>query len=352
VIEATHRDIGLVFPEVIWHTEVPTLRTAPAPMLLLSKRVHEAGFKVVLTGEGADEFLAGYDIFKEAKVRAFWARAPASRWRPLLLNRLYPEIFDHTQASRGFLMAFFRAGLTEVGAPDYSHAVRWRTTRRTLRFLSDECNRAAGGATETAIADLLHPSFRAWGIVERAQFLEAAIFLPQYLLSSQGDRVAMANSVEGRFPFLDYRLVEFCNRLPSRLKLRGLTEKYLLRQIARPWLPAEIAARRKRPYRAPIHRSFFHAKAPDYVRDLLSPVALRRSGLFKPDVVKQLIAKLDRGSLLGETDDMALAGILSTQILYHQFIESFKRIPPLGGDVDLKLCARTSQQALAGEPRG
>lgn len=341
VIEATHADIGRVFPDLIWHLEVPTLRTAPAPMLLLSKLVHDADCKVVLTGEGADEFLAGYDIFKEATVRSFWARQPASTWRPLLLQRLYPEIFGAAPASQAFLTAFFQAGLTEVEAPDYSHALRWRNTRRTWRFLSDEVVSAGSSSPREAIAPLLPPAFNEWGTLARAQFLEAAIFLPQYLLCSQGDRVAMANAVEGRFPFLDYRLVEFCNRLPRSVKLRGLHDKYLLRRLARRWLPPEIWARRKRPYRAPIHRSFFHAHTPDYVRDLLSPAALKRSGLFKPAPVVQLVAKLDRGQPLGETDDMALAGILSTQLLHDRFVEHFDRVPPLGAEVDLKVCGRT-----------
>src|SRR5204863_3137406 len=88
----THADIGRVFPDVIWHTEAPLMRTAPAPMFLLSKLVRDSGFKVVLTGEGADEFLAGYDIFKEAIIRRFWAKRPDSRLRPMLLRRLYPDI--------------------------------------------------------------------------------------------------------------------------------------------------------------------------------------------------------------------------------------------------------------------
>src|ERR1017187_3276477 len=87
VVHATHADIGRVFPDVVWHTEVPLMRTAPAPMFLLSKLVRDSGFKVVLTGEGADEFLAGYDIFKEAKIRRFWAREPESKFRHLLLKR-------------------------------------------------------------------------------------------------------------------------------------------------------------------------------------------------------------------------------------------------------------------------
>jgi len=330
VIEAAHADIARVFPDVIWHTEVPTLRTAPAPMFLLSRCVRDAGFKVVLTGEGADEFLAGYDIFKEATLRSFWARRPASRWRPLLVQRLYPEVFSAAPPGLAFLRAFFGERLTEVSAPDYSHALRWRNTRRTWRFLSEDVRRAAGPPLEEVLAGLLPEGFPAWSTLARAQFLEAAIFLPQYLLSSQGDRVAMAHSVEGRFPFLDPRVVEFCNRLPATVKLRGLHDKRLLRQVARRWLPAEICTRRKQPYRAPIHRSFFHTRAPEYVRELLAESALRRTGLFKPEVVAPLVAKLEHGGVIGETDDMALAGILSTQLLHARFVERFPRAEPLG----------------------
>src|SRR5205085_9191490 len=107
----------------------------------------------------------------------------------------------------------------------------------------------------------LPPEFANWGPLERAQYLEITFFRSTYLLSSQGDRMGMANSVEGRFPFLDFRVVEFCANLPSRLKLRVLEEKYLLRRMADGLVPAEIAKRRKRPYRAPIHRAFFHEKA-------------------------------------------------------------------------------------------
>jgi len=81
VVQATHEDIGRAFPDVVWHTETPILRTAPVPMFLLSKLVHDRRYRVVLTGEGADEFLGGYDIFKEAMIRRFWARQPDSEFR-------------------------------------------------------------------------------------------------------------------------------------------------------------------------------------------------------------------------------------------------------------------------------
>ncbi|MCL4294801.1 MAG: asparagine synthase (glutamine-hydrolyzing) [Anaerolineae bacterium] len=353
VVYATHADIGRVFPQVIWHTETPVLRTSPAPMFLLSKLVHDRHFKVVLTGEGADEFLAGYDIFKEDKVRRFWARQPESTLRPELLKRLYPDIPHLSGGPGAYLAAFFREGLAEVAAPAYSHAIRWRTTSRAKRFFSDDlCQTLRNRDGSAALSIDYPPGFSHWPPLHRAQYLEITIFLSQYLLSSQGDRVAMAHSVEGRFPFLDYRVVEFCNHLPPRLKLRGLTEKYLLKQAARAWLPAAIWERPKRPYRAPIHRSFFplpekqRDPSLDYVRELLSPEQVRTAGLFKPAAVGQLVQKLERGARLSETDDMALVGILSSQLVYRQFVADFSMPPPLSAADDVKICAGRHSEIL------
>ncbi len=339
VVEASHQDIGAVFPDVVWHTETPLLRTAPVPMYLLSKRVHQCGYKVVLTGEGADEFFAGYDIFKEAKVRRFWARFPESKWRFRLLEKLYPDVFQTGQAAISYLKAFFGNGLEDMEALDYSHAIRWKNTRRLWRFMTKEALAECGTtAASDVIAPYLPAAFKHWQPLQRAQYLEITFFLSQYLLSSQGDRVAMANSVEGRFPFLDTRLVEWGNRLPDKLKLRGLEEKFLLRQVGKDWLPAEIWQRTKRPYRAPIHRSFFHQHQPAYVSEQLSEDSIRKSGLFQPLAVRQLVDKVSNGKALGETDDMALAGILSTQLLHHHFSENFPAIRPIGDQDDIKIC--------------
>jgi asparagine synthase (glutamine-hydrolysing) len=338
VLEASHAEIGRVFPEVIWHTEVPVLRTAPVPMFLLSKLVHDHGFKVVLTGEGADELLVGYDIFKEMKIRRFWARRPDSRWRPLLLRRLYTDIADLGRVNLSYLSAFFRAGLTDVSAPDYSHSVRWRNTARTKRFFSAELRNAVAESLPPASRVSYPPEFAGWDPLQKAQFLEMSLFLPQYLLSSQGDRVAMAHSVEGRFPFLDHRVAEFCGNLPSDLKLRVLKEKVLLRLVAKDWVPEEIRLRPKRPYRAPIRESFFGAVRHVYLNDLLSAGQIKRAGLFEPEAVRGLVAKAEGGLPLSETDEMALAGILSTQILERQFVSGFESCPPVSEADDLRIC--------------
>lgn len=332
VIRVTPGDIGAVFPAVIWHTETPILRTSPAPLYLLSRLVRENNYKVVLTGEGADEFLAGYNIFKEALIRRFWARNSDSRLRPLLLTRLYPYIEELSNGRQAYREAFFGQGLTDIGALDYSHAIRWKNTCRARRFFSEELRSLLTDSPDARQQVYYPPEFAGWHPLHQAQYLEITIFLSQYLLSSQGDRVAMAHSVEGRFPFLDYRVVEFCNRLPPDLKLRGLNEKYLLKRFARELLPAEIWTRPKRPYRAPIQRAFLNPVAEVYLEQVLSNQALSQAGLFKPGAVAQLLARGREGREFGETDEMALVGIISTQLLYHQFIEQFAAPPPLNAD--------------------
>ncbi len=323
-----YTDIQHAFPEVIWHTETPILRTAPVPMFLLSQLVRGHNFKVVMTGEGADEFLAGYDIFKEMKIRRFWAAAPDSSLRPKLLRRLYPDI-QRMGASAAYLTAFFKQDLTQTDSPFYSHLIRWRNTARTWRFLQEADGNGYAGASLVPAA-LLPMDFSDWPALSKAQYLEVVTFLSPYLLSSQGDRMAMAHSVEGRYPFLDYRVMEFCNRLPPGMKMPALVEKWLLKRLGAKYLPDTIWRRTKRPYRAPIHRSFFSPQPPSYVTELLSPEAIRDAGCFEPQAVQKLFAKAvsvaaGRGGL-SEVEDMALVGILSTQLVFQQFVRG-KDVP-------------------------
>ncbi len=339
VVQATHAEIGRVFPDVIWHTEAPVMRTSPAPMFLLSRLVHQSGYKVVLTGEGADEFFCGYDIFKEAKVRRFWARRPDSAWRPQLIERLYQDIGRLAQTKGSFLTAFFKDRLTDLDCPWYSHLIRWRNNRRACRFFSADAKATMLASADDHLRSIPLPKeFSKWNALERDQYWEISVFLSQYLLSSQGDRVAMAHSVEGRYPFLDYRVVEFANRLPARMKLRVLRDKHIVREVAKDWLPAEITHRPKRPYRAPIQRSFFGVEGADYVAEVLSERAVREAGLFEPAAVAQFVRRLSDGRPVGETDEMALAGILSTQLLHAQFVKAFPCERPIDKTDDLKVC--------------
>ena len=319
--QCTAANIAEGFATAIRHTENPVLRTAPAPMRLLSRSVRDAGLKVVLTGEGADEVLGGYDIFKEAKVRQFWARHPGSTWRPLLLKRLYPYLDLTSAQGDSYLREFFGQGLDRPQDPFFSHLPRWTTTAQCKMFWSaDFAARAGSGALERLRA-ALPAEMLSWHPFNRAEYLEATTLLPGYLLSSQGDRMLMASSVEGRFPYLDHRLIGFANALHPRIKMRVLREKQLLREAMRHALPPSILKRHKQPYRAPDAAAFLGERMPDYVNELTGASALKRYGYFDPDKVSRLVAKLRRSRAPAVRDNMAFVGILSTQLWHAEFID-------------------------------
>lgn len=310
-------DIGKAFPRFIGHTETPVLRTAGVPLMLLAKTVRDNGCKVVLTGEGADEVFGGYDLFKEAKVRRFWARQPDSKLRPKLLGRLYGYLQNSPAANPALAAAFFGQGLEHIERPVFAHTPRWSTSQRALSFLSPELRAAAGDWDALGFAESRLPAeMMRWAPLARDQYVEAKTLLAGYLLSSQGDRAAMAGSIEGRFPYLDHTLVEFANRLPPSWKIRGLTEKAILRKALGNLLPADILARTKQPYRAPDSQSFFINGRPlDYVAALFDASHLQSTGLFDTAAVTRLYAKARAGKVTGFADNQAFVGILSTLLL-------------------------------------
>ncbi len=316
-------DIARLMPRAVELTEKPTLRTALAPLLSLSAAVQEANLKVVITGEGADELFGGYDIFRENKVRRFWARDPGSQLRPLLFARLNEYLGQDLKRSGAFLAGFYRRGLEDTDDPLYSHRIRYANTARCLRLFDQdviERGAAQGDVLERA-KERLPDNFERLTPLGKAQYLEVMTFLEGYLLHSQGDRMLMGHSVEGRFPFLDVRVAEFAAALPDEMKVRGLEEKYLLRKAAAALIPAEIAGRTKRPYRAPIASAFVGPQAPDYVREVLAPSRLRDAGVFEPEAVQRLVDKCEAaGGVVGETDEMALVGAISVMLLHEQFI--------------------------------
>src|ERR1700682_1053081 len=280
-IRCSKNQIGEVFPDVIWHTEKPVLRTAPAPLYLLSRLVRNSGYKVVVTGEGSDEVLGGYDIFKETKIRRFWESQPDSKMRPILLRRLYPYLQNLQNQPDAYRKACFHINVDRDLQPFFSHIPRWQLTAKLKTFFSDAIRAEIGGGDRySKVRTRLPQSYSSWDSFCQAQYLETKYLLPGYILSSQGDRMAMAHSVEGRFPFLDYRIVEFASKLPVSLEMKVLNEKYLLKRCAAGLIPPSVAKRHKQPYRAPEACSFLQPAAREYMEELLSPAQIRRGGIF------------------------------------------------------------------------
>jgi asparagine synthase (glutamine-hydrolysing) len=322
------QDIAEVFPAVVAHAERPVLRTAPAPLFLLSKLVRDSGIKVVLTGEGADEMFAGYDLFREGKVRRFWGRQPESSLRPRLLERLYPYLARSPVGQQAMAREFFGRGRTGWAEPGFAHQTRWQPAASLQRLFAPDFRVAAEGTdTVGRLLASLPKEFPSWEPLAQDQYLEARTLLSGYLLSSQGDRMLMAHSVEGRFPFLDADLVDLANSLPASFKLRGLDEKHVLKKVASGLVPETVVRRTKQPYRAPDALSFVGPGAPAWIGETMNGRAVADAGVFEPRSVERLWKKCHAsgsGAQFSNSDNMALVGVLSTGLLHEMLV----RAPP------------------------
>ncbi len=317
VVDVGAAEIAGAFPDVIRHAETPLIRTAPVPLYLLAHEVREAGITVVASGEGADELFWGYDLFKEVVLRQLNARDPQRA------AALVDELYDYLGPGAGRRGPIWRQFLLETGAADDllgSHLTRAEATATVKALFRPEV--AEGLGPRPALARLrgeLPAQAQAWSSLERAAWLEVSTLLEPYLLSAQGDRVAMAHGVEGRFPFLDHRVFDLATGLPPERKLHELNDKVALRELAAKLLPETIAARPKQPYRAPEVEPFFAEGAPEYVDELLSEDALEESGIWDPKRVAGLVKRCRAGRATGVREGMALVGVLSTQLFDRAF---------------------------------
>lgn len=325
VVEIGPKEIADALPEVIWHTEMPLVRTAPVPMYLLARAVRANAITVVATGEGADELFWGYDLFKEVALREIAESDPERA--TALLDGLYSYLAPDA-ARRG---PAWRRFILETGAGDDvlgSHLTRARATSAVKGFYHPDVAAAIG--SEASLKRLragLPAGIGSWSRLERASWLEITTLLEPYLLSAQGDRVAMGNGVEGRYPFLDHRVFDCASRLPRSMKLDGMREKAILRDLADRLLPPEIADRSKQPYRAPGVAPFFGPDAPQWVGDLLSNEALNQSELWDPDRVAGLLRRCRAGKAVGAREEMAFVGILTSQLWYQAFVDGSRHWP-------------------------
>ncbi len=346
-IHAGNDAIGAAFPDVVWHAEKPMLRTAPTPLYLLSRLVRDHDLKVVLTGEGADEVFGGYNIFREAKVRKFWSKEPDSKIRPELIGKLYPYIFQNPRLKKS-LQTFFARGIDRPDDPLFSHMIRWNNTSKIKLFFSNELRARIGsydGLRE--VTRSLPREYERWDCVVKAQYLEMTVFLSNYLLSSQGDRMAMANSLEIRLPYLDPNVMEYMSRVPSKWKIYGLDEKHVLKRSFRGLLPDSIVGRNKHPYRAPISNSLLRPATAGYTDDLLSEDKLDSAGLFDPGKVQKLVELLRRPGGGTEVNNMALVGILSAQLVHDRFVANFPSAPGASGEPARLIDRRTPSKGTS-----
>jgi asparagine synthase (glutamine-hydrolysing) len=310
------------FIEAVYHAERPIFRTAPIPLYLLSGRVRESDIKVVLTGEGADEILFGYDTFKELKILEKWKGDRASKETPQLIKQLYPHIKHYADPKRfGMLRMYYEDFLD-----DFDNELVGLNIRATNnKILSTYLNRDLDVTFDKErllerLRGLLPEDFAKWSLLQKNSYLEIRTLLQGYLLSSQGDRMALGHGIEGRYPFLDHRVVEAVFHYPDQFKLDGFSQKHLLREAFRGKIPTSVLDRPKRPYTAPDLISFFRdGQLTEWARHFLSDDVVNDVGLFSTKHVNRFIRKFERRipDEIGYRDNMIVTFILSAQIAAH-----------------------------------
>lgn len=314
----SQNQIPSVLREVIYHTETPLLRSGAFPMYVLAGLVKSHRIKVVLSGEGADELFGGYDIFREVKVREFCRRVPDSEYRPVLYKRINNFVKGLSPQSPGSLKYFYGGADTDVLFS--SHLTRWKLGAFSRQFFSREYQNVMNEGDEFFVMkEALPRGYADWTPVQRAQYLELTTLFSQYLLSSQGDRVSMGTGVECRYPFLDYDIAQFAAALPDSMKIKGLNEKYIVKKLARKYVPEIITKRRKFPYRAPI--SIRQLLSDRYIRSMLDRDRLKQYGIFEPEAVDRFLSAVLLKTSPNERDCMLFMGMLTTQILSELFID-------------------------------
>jgi asparagine synthase (glutamine-hydrolysing) len=308
-------DIVAAYPELIRAAEGPVMDSSAACLMRLARAVHSQGYKVVLTGEGADEALAGYAWFKTQAIRE-----RLNRWSLSFIN----------PAVRSLVLASMRGNPAHV-PPRYG--IRGLRTAqqdvydllaqsRSFVYSGDLWGRLADHSAFDDL-DITNDRFARWHPLNQSLYVGYKVMLAGLLLLVKGDRVAMNSSVETRYPLLDDDVIEFCAAIAPEYKLHGRTDKWLLRQVAARTLPPRIASRPKTMFRASRSEAFLAPDRPHWVDQLLSPESLRATGWFDPAGVARERAALVRFPRITPKQiimDLSLTSVAATQLWHHIFL--------------------------------
>ena len=295
--------------KVVWHLDQPLAEHATLANYMVAE-LASRDVKMVLTGEGGDELFAGYARYSGERLSPFFQRIPqAVKWLALAAS-------SHLPGLRRQKLALYALSQRE----EATRFVNWFplfNSEMKEALLSNDLKDSLRGCDADSVFGEHLASTDASEPLDRMLYVDTKLWLPDLLLA-RGDKMSMAVSLEARVPLLDHKLVEFAATLPQNLKVKGLVRKYLLKKVSRRWLPSEIIDRKKQGFPMP-SSLWFRNEARSFVRDVLSPSALRRRGLFDPIFVEKLIEQHENGF----ADHGALLwGLMSIELWQHVFMDS------------------------------
>jgi asparagine synthase (glutamine-hydrolysing) len=315
ILTTDSRVISDTYARLIVSADCPVIDTSCAALWCLSQEVHHQGYKVALTGEGSDEAFGGYIWFKLRKL-SYWMDVAGVLGSDILNRFIRMRMSPHASSSD------LRRIDAMVGRAHAQTLLYHLVSQARHRYFSAALQERLGDHVAYEDLPLDLERMRRWSPLNQSLYYGYKVHLAGLLLNHKGDRVAMANSVETRYPYLDEDVIAFLSRLAPRWKLRGLTQdKYLLRQAAARILPREVAFRPKGMFRAPLAESFF-VNPPPFVRQLMSPEALRKAGYFDAEAVGRDYALIASGQAakVGVFLKLGLSGVLATQLWHHLYI--------------------------------
>jgi asparagine synthase (glutamine-hydrolysing) len=323
VVECGHDEIRTRYPELIAAAEFPVIDTSCLGLLDLARSVHRHGYKVALTGEGADEWLAGYSWFKIRKLVGWMDRIPF-----LPLGFALRQTVQFLGGQPRFPYGTYQKTLKQLGGSNGWFDLYGLVSTNKLRFFTGEAREKI--LSRSALDDLeISPDLDRWHPFNRQMYFGGRVMLPGHLLASKGDRIAMHSSVETRYAFLDEDVIAYMSKIHPRWKLRGvMNDKFIERKVAERWLPKDVAWRRKKMFRAPmdswakVNREQSSATQSTWIDQLLSPDSVRKAGYFDPGAVERARLKLARpGRGLSRISlEMGLTGVLATQLWHHLYV--------------------------------
>ncbi|MFO0970437.1 MAG: asparagine synthase (glutamine-hydrolyzing) [Gemmataceae bacterium] len=318
VVDCGRQEVLQTYPELIRAAEGPVIDTSCAALLMLARSVHAKGYKVALTGEGADEWLAGYPWYKVQKLLGMMDVIPG-----LPLSNVVRRAYLKLTGAPSYSRAAMRRVLDAVGGPNAWLNIYGMFSLSKLRFFSREMWAKLGDHLPYDDLKLNLDRARRWHRLNRSLYLGARVMLPGLLLASKGDRVAMNSSVETRYPFLDEDVFDFLAKLHPVWKMRGMRDKLILRYVADRWVPKNIAWRAKAMFRAPLD-GFHTTRLPTFVDQLLSMESLKKTGYFDAALVhhwRDAFRAMRVGSNQRTMIEMGLVGVVATQLWHHTFID-------------------------------
>jgi len=319
-------DIARVIPDVIWHTETPILRTAPAPMYILSDLVHKHRYKVVLTGEGADETLAGY-LHHKVMMQANQYATEMPAWFQERVAKPLVTILPAGILNLAFSYPAELGGRGKQKLLDFLDLIGKLSLRKQYLFLISLFDERDKGQLYDKKMSVVHNPYFSGGksyavdnerrMLEEILFLQYRDWLPDDILMKQ-DKMSMANSIEGRVPFMDHKLVEFLLQTPPHLKLKGLVDKVLLRKYLGKVLPGKTAERKKKAFYIPLDQYLGKEPLKGLVEQCLSRESVNRRGYFRWERVHVLRENLGKGDFLYGKQVLAL---LALELWHRIFID-------------------------------